>query len=343
MKKLLLALLLAVSITHIASVSAASTYVIDKPTDQGGNGQTPPEGNGQGGETTPPTQPETPKPDPAPKPEQPQPEQPQKPTPTVSYNIVEGYQKAIILKQSEVATTDLVKVLGVEGKKVVQGQDPVPATVTASPVSADKMLQAQEITLSVGEGDAVTTATATVTVVPDTYTVNDSKGLAIVADKALTLTQTEAKALNGNVNQLPAKLNANGINAEGTKIDVFALEDENLNKVITGTPGTWNVQLSAKKPGPVTFAAQDANTFTITAAITVTDENQAALPQADATGSIRPEEAATQADYATTAAGVTGAAVPGGVRTGASTNVVTLVTTVLVAASLIFVVKRTRK
>ena len=172
---------------------------------------------------------------------------------------------------------------------------------------------------------------------------NDKKGLAVYADKALTLTQTDAKAFNGKVGDLVVKLNAKGISAEGVEVPVYALEDENLNKVITGTPGTWNVQLSTKKSNATTREAQPADTFAVTAAITVTDDNQAVLDQPDATGSIKPEEAATQADFATTAAGVTGATVPAGVRTGASTNVVALVATLLVATSLIFVVKRTRK
>lgn len=159
----------------------------------------------------------------------------------------------------------------------------------------------------------------------------------------MTLTQTDAKAFNGKVGDLVVKLNAKGISAEGADVPVYALEDENLNKVITGTPGTWNVQLSTKKSGATTRAAQPADTFAVIAAITVTDDNQAVLDQPDATGSIKPEEAATQADFATTAAGVTGATVPAGVRTGASTNVVALVATLLVATSLIFVVKRTRK
>lgn len=172
---------------------------------------------------------------------------------------------------------------------------------------------------------------------------NEKKGLAVYADKALTLTQTDAKAFNGKVGDLVVKLNAKGISAEGAEVPVYALEDENLNKVITGTPGTWNVQLSTKKSGATTREVQPADTFAVTATITVTDDNQAVLDQPDATGSIKPEEAATQADFATTAAGVTGAPVPAGVRTGASTNVVALVATLLVATSLIFVVKRTRK
>lgn len=159
----------------------------------------------------------------------------------------------------------------------------------------------------------------------------------------MTLTQTDAKVFNGKVGDLVVKLNAKGISADGAVVPVYALEDENLNKVITGTPGTWNVQLSTKKSGDTTRAAQPAETFAVTAAITVTNDNQAVLPQPDATGSIKPEEAATQADFATTAAGVTGATVTAGVRTGASTNVVTLVATLLVATSLIFIVKRTRK
>lgn len=346
MKKLLLALLLAVSITPIASVSADTR-----------GGQITPEGNGNGGGgITPDPKPE-PKPDPNPnpdqgtggettppqKPEKPQPQPPQKPTPVVKYEIAPGYQSAIILKQSEVTSTDLVQALGVKGQKIVDGGAPVDAPVTASPVDATKVSVAQEITLTVGEGDAITTAKAKVTVVPDTYSVNDKKGLAVYADKALTLTQTEAKAFNGKVGDLVVKLNAKGISAEGAEVPVYALEDENLNKVITGTPGTWNVQLSTKKSGATTREAQPADTFAVTAAITVTDDNQAVLDQPDATGSIKPEEAATQADFATTAAGVSGATVPAGVRTGASTNVVALVATLLVATSLIFVVKRTRK
>lgn len=344
MKKLLLALLLAVSITPIASVSADTR-----------GGQITPEGNGNGnggGGITPDPQPE-PKPDPKPnpdqgtggettppqKPEKPQPEPPQKPTPVVKYEIAPGYQSAIILKESEATSTDLVQALGVKGQKIVDGGAPVDAPVTASPVDATKVSVAQEITLTVGEGDAITTAKAKVTVVPDTYSVNDKKGLAVYADKALTLTQTDAKAFNGKVGDLVVKLNAKGISAEGVEVPVYALEDENLNKVITGTPGTWNVQLSTKKSGATTREAQPADTFAVTAEITVTDDNQAVLDQPDATGSIKPEEAATQADFATTAAGVTGATV----RTGASTNVVALVATLLVATSLIFVVKRTRK
>lgn len=346
MKKLLLALLLAVSITPIASVSADTR-----------GGQITPEGNGNGGGgITPDPKPE-PKPDPNPnpdqgtggettppqKPEKPQPEPPQKPTPVVKYEIAPGYQSAIILKESEVASTDLIQALGVKGQKIVDGGAPVDAPVTASPVDATKVSLAQEITLTVGEGDAITTAKAKVTVVPDTYSVNDKKGLAVYADKALTLTQTDAKAFNGKVGDLVVKLNAKGISAEGVEVPVYALEDENLNKVITGTPGTWNVQLSTKKSGATTREAQPADTFAVTAEITVTDDNQAVLDQPDATGSIKPEEAATQSDFATTAAGVTGATVPAGVRTGASTNVVALVATLLVATSLIFVVKRTRK
>ncbi len=342
MKKLLLALLLAVSITPIASVSADTR-----------GGQITPEGNGNGGGgITPDPKPE-PKPDPdqgtggettpPQKPEKPQPEPPQKPTPVVKYEIAPGYQSAIILKESEVTSTDLVQALGVKGQKIVDGGAPIDAPVTASPVDATKVSVAQEITLTVGEGDAITTAKAKVTVVPDTYSVNDKKGLAVYADKALTLTQTDAKAFNGKVGDLVVKLNAKGISAEGAEVPVYALEDENLNKVITGTPGTWNVQLSTKKSDATTREAQPADTFTVTAAITVTDDNQAVLDQPDATGSIKPEEAATQADFATTAAGVTGATVPAGVRTGASTNVVALVATLLVATSLIFVVKRTRK
>lgn len=344
MKKLLLALLLAVSITPIASVSADTR-----------GGQITPEGNGNGGGgITPDPKPE-PKPDPKPNPDQgsggettpPQkPEKPQpdsKPTPVVKYEIAPGYQSAIILKESEVASTDLIKALGVKGQKIVDGGAPVDAPVTASSVDATKVLKAQEVTLTVGEGNAITTAKATVTVVPDTYSVNDKKGLAVYADKALTLTQTDAKAFNGKVGDLVTKLNAKGISADGADVPVYALEDENLNKVITGTPGTWNVQLSTKKSGATTREAQPADTFAVTAAITVTDDNQAVLPEANATGSIKPEEAATQADFATTAAGATGATVPAGVRTGASTNVVALVATLLVATSLIFVVKRTRK
>ena len=342
MKKLLLALLLAVSITPIASVSADTR-----------GGQITPEGNGNGGGgITPDPKPE-PKPDPNPNPDQgtggettpPQkPEKPQpEPTPVVKYEIAPGYQSAIILKESEVASTDLIQALGVKGQKIVDGGAPVDAPVTASPVDATKVLEAQEISLTVGEGDAIATAKATVTVVPDTYSVNDKKGLAVYTDKALTLTQTDAKAFNGKVGDLVVKLNAKGISAEGVEVPVYALEDENLNNVITGTPGTWNVQLSTKKSGATTREAQPADTFAVTAAITVTDDNQAVLDQPDATGSIKPEEAATQADFATTAAGVTGATVPAGVRTGASTNVVALVATLLVATSLIFVVKRTRK
>lgn len=342
MKKLLLALLLAVSISPIASVSA----------DTRGGGITP-DGNGNGGGgITPDPKPE-PKPDPdqgtggettpPQKPEQPQPQPPQKPTPVVKYEIAPGYQSAIILKESEVASTDLIQALGVKGQKIVDGGAPVDATVTASAVDATKVLEAQEITLTVGEGNATTTTKATVTIVPDTYSVNDKKGVAVYADKTLTLTQTDAKAFNGKVGDLVVKLNAKGINAEGADVPVYALEDENLNNVITGTPGTWNVQLSTKKPGATTREVQPADTFAVTATITVTDDNQAVLPQLDATGSIKPEEAATQADFATTAAGVTGATVPAGVRTGASTNVVVLVATLLVATSLIFVVKRTRK
>ncbi len=342
MKKLLLALLLAVSITPIASVSADTR-----------GGQITPEGNGNGGGgITPDPKPE-PKPDPdqgtggettpPQKPEKPQPEPPQKPTPVVKYEIAPGYQSAIILKESEVTSTDLVQALGVKGQKIVDGGAPIDAPVTASPVDATKVSVAQEITLTVGEGDAITTAKAKVTVVPDTYSVNDKKGLAVYADNTLTLTQTDAKAFNGKVGDLVVKLNAKGISAEGAEVPVYALEDENLNKVITGTPGTWNVQLSTKKSDATTREAQPADTFTVTAAITVTDDNQAVLDQPDATGSIKPEEAATQADFATTAAGVTGATVPAGVRTGASTNVVALVATLLVATSLIFVVKRTRK
>lgn len=342
MKKLLLALLLAVSISPIASVSA----------DTRGGGITP-DGNGNGGGgITPDPKPE-PKPDPdqgtggettpPQKPEQPQPQPPQKPTPVVKYEIAPGYQSAIILKESEVASTDLIQALGVKGQKIVDGGAPVDATVTASAVDATKVLEAQEITLTVGEGNATTTTKATVTIVPDTYSVNDKKGVAVYADKTLTLTQTDAKAFNGKVGDLVVKLNAKGINAEGADVPVYALEDENLNNVITGTPGTWNVQLSTKKPGATTREVQPADTFAVTATITVTDDNQAVLPQPDATGSIKPEEAATQADFATTAAGVTGATVPAGVRTGASTNVVVLVATLLVATSLIFVVKRTRK
>lgn len=346
MKKLLLALLLAVSITPIASVSADTRggQITPEGNGNGGGGITPdpkPEPNpdpnpnpdqGTGGETTPPQ-----------KPEKPQPEPPQKPTPVVKYEIAPGYQSAIILKESEVASTDLIQALGVKGQKIVDGGAPVDAPVTTSTVDATKVLEAQEITLTVGEGDAITTAKAKVTVVPDTYSVNDKKGLAVYADKALTLTQTDAKAFNGKVGDLVVKLNAKGISAEGVEVPVYALEDENLNKVITGTPGTWNVQLSTKKSGATTREAQPADTFAVTAAITVTDDNQAVLDQPDATGSIKPEEAATQSDFATTAAGVTGATVPAGVRTGASTNVVALVATLLVAISLIFVVKRTRK
>lgn len=202
MKKLLLALLLAVSITPIASVSADTR-----------GGQITPEGNGNGGGgITPDPKPE-PKPDPNPnpdqgtggettppqKPEKPQPEPPQKPTPVVKYEIAPGYQSAIILKESEVASTDLIQALGVKGQKIVDGGAPVDAPVTASTVDATKVLEAQEITLTVGEGDAITTATAKVTVVPDTYSVNDKKGLAVYTDKALTLTQTDAKAFNGKV------------------------------------------------------------------------------------------------------------------------------------------------
>lgn len=339
MKKLLLALLLAVSITPIASVSADTR-----------GGQITPEGNGNGGGgITPDPKPE-PKPEPNPDPK-PNPDQgtggettpPQKPTPIVKYEIAPGYQSAIILKQSEVASTDLIQALGVKGQKIVDGGAPVDAPVTASTVDATKVLEAQEITLTVGEGNATTTAKATATVVPDTYSVNEKKGLAVYADKALTLTQTDAKAFNGKVGDLVVKLNAKGISAEGAEVPVYALEDENLNKVITGTPGTWNVQLSTKKSGATTREVQPADTFAVTATITVTDDNQAVLDQPDATGSIKPEEAATQADFATTAAGVTGAPVPAGVRTGASTNVVALVATLLVATSLIFVVKRTRK
>ncbi len=343
MKKLLLALLLAISITPIASVSADAR-----------GGQITPEGSGNGnggGGITPDPKPE-PNPDPKPNPDQgtggettppAKPEPPQKPTPVVKYEIAPGYQSAIILKESEVASTDLIQALGVKGQKIVDGGAPVDAAVTASTVDATKVLKAQEITLTVGEGNAITTAKATVTIVPDTYSVNDKKGVAVYADKALTLTQTDAKAFNGKVGDLVVKLNAKGINAEGADVPVYALEDENLNKVITGTPGTWNVQLSTKKPDATTRAAQPADTFAVTAAITVTDDNQAVLAKPDATGSIKPEEAATQADFATTAAGVTGATVPAGVRTGASTNVVALVATLLVATSLIFVVKRTRK
>lgn len=343
MKKLLLALLLAVSITPIASVSA----------DTRGGGITP-DGNGNGGggitpdpkpEPQPDLKPE-PKPDPKPNPDQGsggETTPPQKPAPVVKYEIAPGYQSTIILKESEVASTDLIQALGVKGQKIVDGGTPVDAPVTASSVDATKVLKAQEITLTVGEGNATTTAKATVTIVPDTYSVNDKKGVAVYADKTLTLTQTDAKAFNGKVGDLVVKLNAKGISADGTDVPVYALEDENLNKVITGTPGTWNVQLSTKKPGATTRAAQPAETFAVTAAITVTNDNQAVLPQPDATGSIKPEEAATQADFATTAAGVTGATVPAGVRTGASTNVVALVATLLVATSLIFVVKRTRK
>lgn len=338
MKKLLLALLLAVSITPIASVSADTR-----------GGQITPEGNGNGGGgITPDPKPE-PKPDPNPNPDQgtggetTPPQKPEKPQPVVKYEIAPGYQSAIILKESEVASTDLIQALGVKGQKIVDGGAPVDAPVTASPVDATKVLEAQEITLTVGEGDAITTAKAKVTVVPDTYSVNDKKGLAVYADKALTLTQTDAKAFNGKVGDLVVKLNAKGISAEGADVPVYALDDENLNKVITGTPGTWNVQLSTKKSDATTREAQPADTFSVTAAITVTDDNQAVLDQPDATGSIKPEEAATQADFTTTAAGVTGATVPAGVRTGASTNVVALVATLLVATSLIFVVKRTRK
>lgn len=339
MKKLLLALLLAVSITPIASVSADTR-----------GGQITPEGNGDGnggGGITPDPKPE-PKPDPKPNPDQgtggettppAKPEPPQKPTPVVKYEIASGYQSAIILKESEVASTDLIQALGAKGQKIVDGGAPVDAPVTSSSVDATKLLVAQEITLTVGEGDAITTAKAKVTVVPDTYSVNDKKGLAVYADKDLTLTQTDAKAFNGKVGDLVVKLNAKGISAEGVEVPVYALEDENLNNVITGTPGTWNVQLSTKKSGATTREAQPADTFAVIAAITVTDDNQAVLDQPDATGSIKPEEAATQADFATTAAGVTGATV----RTGASTNVVALVATLLVATSLIFVVKRTRK
>lgn len=340
MKKLLLALLLAVSITPIASVSADTR-----------GGQITPEGNGNGnggGGITPDPKPE-PKPDPNPNPDQgtggetTPPQKPEKPTPVVKYEIAPGYQSAIILKQSEVASTDLIQALGVKGQKIVDGGAPVDAPVTASTIDATKVLVAQEITLTVGEGNASTTAKATVTIVPDTYSVNDKKGVAVYADKTLTLTQTDAKAFNGKVGDLVVKLNAKGISAEGNEVPVYALEDENLNNVITGTPGTWNVQLSTKKPDATTRAAQLADTFAVTAAITVTDDNQAVLAKPDATGSIKPEEAATQADFATTAAGVTGATVPAGVRTGASTNVVALVATLLVATSLIFVVKRTRK
>lgn len=341
MKKLLLALLLAVSITPIASVSADTR-----------GGQITPDGSGNGnggGGITPDPKPE-PQPDPKPDPK-PNPDQgsggettpPQKPAPVVKYEIAPGYQSAIILKESEVASTDLIQALGVKGQKIVDGGAPVDAPVTASSVDATKVLKAQEISLTVGEGNATTTAKVTVTVVPNTYSVNDKKGVAVYADKTLTLTQTDAKAFNGKVGDLVVKLNAKGISADGTDVPVYALEDENLNKVITGTPGTWNVQLSTKKPGATTREAQPAETFAVTAAITVTNDNQAVLPQPDATGSIKPEEAATQADFATTAAGVTGATVPAGVRTGASTNVVALVATLLVATSLIFVVKRTRK
>lgn len=341
MKKLLLALLLAVSITPIASVSADTR-----------GGQITPDGNGNGGGgITPDPKPE-PQPDPKPEPDpKPNPDQgsggettpPQKPAPVVKYEIAPGYQSAIILKESEVASTDLIQALGVKGQKIVDGAAPVDAPVTASSVDATKVLKAQEITLTVGEGNATTTAKATVTIVPDTYSVNDKKGVAVYADKTLTLTQTDAKAFNGKVGDLVVKLNAKGISADGTDVPVYALEDENLNKVITGTPGTWNVQLSTKKPGATTREAQPADTFAVTAAITVTDDNQAVLAKPDTTGAIKPEEAATQADFATTAAGVTGATVPAGVRTGASTNVVVLVSTLLVATSLIFVVKRTRK
>lgn len=301
MKKLLLALLLAVSITPIANVSADTR-----------GGQITPEGNGNGGGgITPDPKPE-PKPDPNPNPDQGtggETTPPQKPTPVVKYEIAPGYQSAIILKESEVASTDLIQALGVKGQKIVDGGAPVDAPVTASPIDATKVSVVQEITLTVGEGDAITTAKAKVTVVPDTYSVNDKKGLAVYADKALTLTQTDAKAFNGKVGDLVVKLNAKGISAEGVEVPVYALEDENLNKVITGTPGTWNVQLSTKKADATTCEAQPADTFAVTAAITVTDDNQAVLDQPDATGSIKPEEAVT----------------------------------LLVATSLIYVVKRTRK
>lgn len=216
MKKLLLALLLAVSITPIASVSA----------DTRGGGITP-DGNGNGGGgITPDPKPE-PKPDPKPNPDQgsggettppAKPEPPQKPTPVVKYEIAPGYQSAIILKESEVASTDLIQALGVKGQKIVDGGAPVDAPVTASTVDATKVLKAQEITLTVGEGNASTMAKATVTIVPDTYSVNDKKGVAVYADKALTLTQTDAKAFNGKVGDLVVKLNAKGINAEGADV-----------------------------------------------------------------------------------------------------------------------------
>lgn len=101
MKKLLLALLLAVSISPIASVSA----------DTRGGGITP-DGNGNGGGgITPDPKPE-PQPDPKPNPDQGsggETTPPQKPTPVVKYEIAPGYQSAIILKESEVASTDLIQ------------------------------------------------------------------------------------------------------------------------------------------------------------------------------------------------------------------------------------------
>lgn len=352
MKKLLLALLLAVSITPIASVSAdtrGGEIAPDGSTGSGGGGIAPepqpePQPNpdqGQGGETTPPQ-----------KPEKPQPEQPeQKPDVVdVQYAITLPKDKNRVVTVSQATSLDLAtEVFGAKGEKItwindVEQQPHEPATLEVSKVDTSALLKPQTITFTVkGQPASVISETASLVVVPDTYKVSADFGTALSVDPSIKFTQAEAKALSATT--LAAKLNAKGIDKNGTEFEVTPVNDTegNLQKVLTATPGTWTVKFSGKN-NSATPSARAGQEFVVTSQVTVLDNQEAVLPEANTEGALRPDQVLTQTgNVDTTAVTAVSATNTTVVPTGASTNVVALVATVLVAASLIFVVKRTRK